>query len=225
MLESDAIAYDDGGAGVTLVLLHGHPFNRSMWTPQLDRLGAEFRVLTLDLPGYGDSPARSEVMTMRGFADAVIELLDRLEVEHAIVVGLSMGGLVAMELGLGYPGRVDGLLLAATTADPVADGEVELRLAKAAVAIELGMLPLAGEMISRLFGPRASRDHALVLRTFAMLLATSPTGAAAALRGRAQRPDNSTLLGFLTVPALVISGDHDAYAPETGVATACRHLA
>jgi pimeloyl-ACP methyl ester carboxylesterase len=89
-----------------------------MWSPQVEALSADFRVIALDLPGYGDSAPRSEVMTMRMFAECVVELLDKLGVERSIVVGLSMGGLVAMELGLRYPDRVNGLVLAATIADP-----------------------------------------------------------------------------------------------------------
>lgn len=197
-----------------LVLVHGHPFNRSMWHPQLDDLSAHFRLLALDLPGYGESPMRRDPMTMRLFADAVIDLLDLLGIQRAIAVGLSMGGLVAMELGLGYPERIDGIVLAASTAEPVASGEVEERLAKASLAESLGMTPLAAEMIADLLGPRAIHDHRLVLRIFAMMLATPPDGAAAALRGRAQRPDYSTLLRSLSVPALVITGDHDPHAPQ-----------
>lgn len=79
------------------------------------------------------------------------------------------------------------------------------------------MLPLAAEMIADLFGPDAGRDHELVLRIFAMMLATPPQGAAAALRGRAQRPDYSTLLPSLAVPAIIIAGAHDAHASEAVV--------
>lgn len=213
----NAVAYDDRGAGSALVLLHGHPFDRSMWRPQLDALSTEFRVLALDLPGYGASPPRSDTMTMRAFADTVVEVLDTLAIDRAVIVGLSMGGLVAMELGLGYPRRVNGLILAATTAEPVADGEREMRSTKAALAQQRGMLPLAAEMIADLFGPDAERDHELACRIFAMMLATPPDGAAAALRGRAQRPDYSRLLSSLAVPAIVIVGAHDAHASETVV--------
>jgi 3-oxoadipate enol-lactonase len=209
-----ALAYDERGAGETIVFVHGHPFDRSMWSPQLERLSDAFRVLAIDLPGYGDSSPRAEVMTMRAFADAVVELLDGLAIARSLVVGLSMGGLVAMELGLGYPERVSGLVLAATTAQPVSEDEVDARLVRAELAIQRGMLPLAAEMIANLFGPVAGRDPELVLTVFRMMLGCSPAGAAAALRGRARRPDYSTLLRSLTVPALVVAGDHDSYAPE-----------
>ncbi len=154
---------------------------------------------------------------MRGFADATVELLDLLDVERAVIVGLSMGGLVAMELGLGYPERVDALVLAATTAEPVAEGEVAQRYAKAALAQDRGMLPLAGEMITDLFGPRAGLEHALVRSIFAMMLSAPPAGAAAALLGCVARPDYSTALRALDVPAMVIAGDHDPHAPAAVV--------
>ncbi len=210
----DVLAYEERGAGEALVLVHGHPFNRSMWNPQIESLSRTYRVIAVDLPGFGDSPPRSEVMTMRAFAEAVVELLDHIGVKRSIVIGLSMGGLVAMELGLGYPDRVSGLVLAATIADPVAEGEADIRTAKARLALEFGMLPLAGQMIVALFGPNAGRDRALVLKLFEMMLSTPPAGAAAALRGRAERPDYSTLLRSLAVPTLVISGDHDEHSPE-----------
>lgn len=92
----NAVAYEDRGAGRALVLLHGHPFDRSMWQPQLEALNADYRVLALDLPGYGASPPRSDPMTMRAFADAVIDVLDTLSIDQAVIVGLSMGGLVAV---------------------------------------------------------------------------------------------------------------------------------
>lgn len=211
------LAHDERGDGPPLVLLHGHPFSRALWTPQLDDLGADFRVIAVDLPGYGASPARGPVTTMAALADAVLATFDALQVGDALVVGLSMGGLVAMELGLGHPGRVRGLVLTATTAEPVAEGEPEERERLARTAETFGMLPLAGAMITTLFGPEAGRDHDLVRRIFAMMLASPPEGAAAALRGRARRPDYATLLRGLTVPALVITGDHDPHAPEAVV--------
>ncbi|HWB23105.1 MAG TPA: alpha/beta hydrolase [Gaiellaceae bacterium] len=207
------LSYDERGSGPAIVFVHGHPFNRRMWQPQLEGLADEFRVVAPDLPGYGESPVRGATISMRALADSVVELLDALEIATAVVVGLSMGGLVAMELGLGYPERVAGLVLAATTAAPVGPGEAEQRRAAAAEMEENGMLKTALEMGGRLFGPRARKDPALVGAVFEMMITTRPVGAAAALRGRAERPDYSSLLPALTVPALVIAGDEDDYAP------------
>src|SRR5918992_9805 len=129
MSSAAPLAYDDRGHGQAVVLIHGHPFNRRMWAPQLAALSGELRLVAPDLPGYGSSPPVSQKITMREFADAVLGVLDAAEVERAAIVGLSMGGLVAMELGLAPPERVEGLVLAATTAAAVTPEEAEARRA------------------------------------------------------------------------------------------------
>jgi pimeloyl-ACP methyl ester carboxylesterase len=123
-----------------------------------------------------------------------------------------------MELGLRHPDRVAGVALVATTAAPVTAAEADDRRAAADRIERDGILDLALDMAGKLFGPVARRDPAIVEPVVSMMLRTSPAGAAAALRGRAERPDYATLLRGLTVPALVVAGDHDAYADEAVVA-------
>lgn len=184
-----------------------------MWDPQVEGLRDRMRVIVLDLPGYGESPLRADPMPMRGFAESVVDVLDRLKIESAVIVGLSMGGLVAMELGLGFPERVDALALVATTAEPVLPGEVDARYARAALAERDGMAPLAEEMISGLLGPSATADDELVASIYEMMMATPPSGAAAALRGRAARRNYAADLHAIDVPTLVVTGGLDIHAP------------
>jgi pimeloyl-ACP methyl ester carboxylesterase len=208
------LPHDDRGSGPAIVFLHGHPFSRAMWAGQVEALSDEFRVIAPDLPGYGGSPSLAQIMSMRRFADSVLELLDALGIARSTVVGLSMGGLVAMELGLAAPDRVDGLVLAATTAAPPTEEDVERRR-RAATDIEAnGMLGHTAEMLPRLFGPAASHDPALTVPIVTTMLRTSPAGAAAALRGRAKRPDYERLLRELRPPALVVAGERDAYSTK-----------
>jgi 3-oxoadipate enol-lactonase len=206
------LAHDERGSGPAILLIHGHPFSRRMWAGQLDALSDDFRVVAPDLPGYGESPARGETISPRGLADSVVELMDALGIERATVVGLSLGGLVAMELGLGYPDRVAGLVLTATTAAPLTREEAEMRRSTAERLEQDGMLDHALEMAGRLFGPAARREPALVLPILETMLTTSPAGAAAALRGRAERPAYHELLPGLRVPALVLAGDADFFS-------------
>ena len=206
------LAHDERGSGPAIVLIHGHPFSRRMWAGQLDSLSDAFRVVAPDLPGYGESPGRGETIAPRGLADAVVELMDAIDVDRAAVVGLSLGGLVAMELGLGYPDRVAGVVLTATTAAPLTPEEAAMRRSTAAGLERDGMLDHALEMAGRLFGPAARREPDLVLPILETMLRTSPAGAAAALRGRAERPPYRELLGELGVPALVLAGDSDFFS-------------
>jgi pimeloyl-ACP methyl ester carboxylesterase len=76
------------------------------------------------------------------------------------------------------------------------------------------MLDHALDMASRLFGPHGRRDPDVIEPILSMMIRAQPAGAAAALRGRAERPDYARLLPGLTAPSLVIAGDHDAFSTD-----------
>jgi 3-oxoadipate enol-lactonase len=192
------------------VFIHGHPFNRSMWTPQVAALRDRYRVIVPDLRGYGGSPVTPGVVTMAGIAADIRDLLGLLGVETAALVGLSMGGLVLMELAAAEPDRWWALAFVATTARPPSPEDAAARVAQARTAEEQGMDAIVEIMRPRLFGP--DPDEAVVARVTDMMLATNPLGAAAALRGRAERPDYRPMLRALRVPSFVCTGDQDAYS-------------
>src|SRR5215213_9907233 len=116
------MAYDDsGGDGAALVLLHGFPFDRSMWRAQAGALGDEFRVVAPDLRGLGETPPGDGAVTTEGMAEDVAALLDVLKLGRVVLGGLSMGGYVAFEFFRKFPERVRALVLADTR--PQADTE------------------------------------------------------------------------------------------------------
>ncbi len=220
-MDAVELAYDEAGTGPAVVLIHGHPFSRSMWAPQLAALVGGYRLIAPDLRGYGDSAVTPGTVPMSQLAADVTRLLDRLGVSRAAPVGLSMGGLVAMELAIADPGRWWALGLVATTAEPVTEAERADRLARADQAERDGIRPLAEDMAARLFGPGV--DPVVSGQVMAMMLATDPRGAAAALRGRAGRPDYRPGLRGLDLASFVCTGDHDSYstAEITDRLTAC----
>jgi 3-oxoadipate enol-lactonase len=113
------LARDDAGRGECVVLIHGHPFDRTLWSPQLAALRSKFRVVAPDLRGFGESPVTPGSVTMREYAADVEDLLDDLGINRAAVIGLSMGGLVTMELAGARPERYWAIGPVATTAEPV----------------------------------------------------------------------------------------------------------
>ena len=199
------LGYDDAGQGPVVVLVHGHPFNRSMWAPQLDALTGRFRVIAPDLRGYGDSPVTAGTVTMRQLADDVSHLLQRQGVDTAALVGLSIGGLVVMELAAADPQRWWALGFVATTARPVTAVERADRLAKARIAEEQGMAPLAAEMAARLFGP--DPDPALVKQIMTMMLATSSLVCVGDHDTFSTAEVTEELVGCLREPQLVVFDD------------------
>jgi pimeloyl-ACP methyl ester carboxylesterase len=213
------LAFEVMGTGSqVLLLIHGHPFDHTMWRPQLEpfaRLG--WRVLAPDLRGYGASTGGeagncSEKVTLEVFARDLLSLLDHVGAAQAVIAGLSMGGQIAMEICRQAPARVRGIVLAATSAQAETTLGKQHRIATAARLINEGMAAYAAEMLPGMLAARSiqsapdTAEH--VLR---MMRETSPAGAAAALRGRADRPDYCSVLERFENPALIVVGDEDAF--------------
>jgi pimeloyl-ACP methyl ester carboxylesterase len=210
------MAYDDtGGSGAALVLLHGFPFDRSMWRGQTSALGGEFRVVAPDLRGLGETPLGNDV-TIEAMADDVAALLDELKLGRVVLGGLSMGGYVAFEFFRKFPGRARALVLADTR--PQADTEEGRRAREenAQRALKEGMVPIVEAMLPKLLSAKTRERGGEVLeRVRAMMLGTSPEGAAAALRAMALRRDQTDLLPSINVPTLIVVGDEDSITPPS----------
>ncbi|MBO1330657.1 alpha/beta fold hydrolase [Streptomyces sp. VRA16 Mangrove soil] len=201
--------------GLPVVLVHGHPFNRSLWAPQAEALAAAgYRVLTPDLRGYGESGITEGQVLLSRFADDVLALLDHVGVERAVVGGVSMGGQIAMEFHLRHPGRTAALVLSDTSAPAETEDGKAFRNRLADRLLAEGMSGYAHEVIDKMlaaYNVTALPDVAAAV--LAMMRGTDPRGAAAALRGRAERPDYRESLAAARVPALVVVGADDVYTP------------
>ena len=208
------IAYEDVGHGAALVLVHGHPFDRSMWRTQIEAFGGDWRVVAPDLRGYGGSTVVPGRTMLEVFARDLAGLLDHLRLGRVVIGGLSMGGQIVMEFFRLFPERVLGLVLAATFAEAETAAGRKARSDAADRLLREGMGPYADEVLPRMVAPAniealpAVAEH--VLR---MMRSANPEGAAAALRGRAERPDYVELLSRVDVPALVVVGTEDEFTP------------
>ncbi|MFL6256210.1 MAG: alpha/beta fold hydrolase [Pyrinomonadaceae bacterium] len=211
------MAYDDtGGKGAALVLLHGFPFDRSMWRGQAAALGGEFRVVAPDLRGMGETPLGNGAVTMEVLAEDVSALLGELNLGRVVMGGLSMGGYVAFEFVRKFPERVRALVLADTR--PQADTEEGRRAREenAQRALKEGMVPIVESMLPKLLAAETRERGGEVLeRVREMMLGTSPEGAAAALRAMAGRRNQAELLPSIKVPTLIIVGDEDSITPPS----------
>ncbi|MEZ4237353.1 MAG: alpha/beta hydrolase [Myxococcota bacterium] len=108
------IAYvDSGGDGPVLLFVHGLSSSLSFWDRQLVAFAGDYRVVAVDLPGYGASDRPDAPCTPPWYADQVVALLDDLGIERVTWVGHSMGGQIGMHAVLRHPERIDRLVLAA----------------------------------------------------------------------------------------------------------------
>jgi pimeloyl-ACP methyl ester carboxylesterase len=216
------LAYDDAGSGNCVVLIHGHPFDRTLWQPQVAALRDGFRVVAPDLRGFGHSPVTQHLVTMRELAADIEELLATLGIGRAAVVGLSMGGLVTMELAAVQPERYWAIGLVTTTMQPPAPGERAARRERADAVEQDGMQVMLDYMHTGVYGPNCPAS--VRSRVDAMMSAAPAAGAAAALRGRAERPDYRALLMGLDIPALVCTGSADPWSDQAVTAEIIAHL-
>ena len=208
------IAYTDSGIGRPVVLIHGYPFNRSLWNEQLEALSTRHRVIAPDLRGFGESEAAPGTTTMNVMAQDVALLLNHLGIARATIAGLSMGGYVALALYKQLPSRVSALVLADTRAQADTEEGKQTRAQQAEKAINEGMAGIADAMLPKLLTPETVSKHPeVVKRVRDMMLKTKPEGAAAALRGMAERDDQTELLAKIAVPALILVGAEDAITP------------
>ncbi|GHI06285.1 alpha/beta hydrolase [Streptomyces cellostaticus] len=213
---SPFLAYEDKGdpgvsSRVPLVLVHGHPFDRTMWAPQLAAFSAGRRVIAPDLRGYGASPVTPGTVPLARHAQDIEELLDFLSVDSFVLAGLSMGGQIAMECYDRFGDRIRGLVLADTFPDPETPEGKRARAAMAGRLLAEGLRGYADEVLEKMVAPYA--DPEVKAHVHRMMTATSPEGAAASLRGRAERRDYRALLTRVSVPALVVVGADDTYTP------------
>ncbi|MFD6275740.1 alpha/beta fold hydrolase [Streptomyces sp. NPDC060209] len=211
------IHYDDQGPsdGIPVVLVHGHPFDHTMWAPQVAALtAAGYRVVTPDLRGYGGSEVVPGVSLFSDFADDIAALLHTIGLQQVVIGGVSMGGQITMEFQRTHPERVRGLILSDTS--PVAETEEgkAFRNALADRFLREGMGGYADEVIDKMIAPyNVTARPDVAEHVLAMMRGTAPEGAAAALRGRAERPDYRDTLAGTSVPVLILVGADDVYTP------------
>ena len=208
------LAYDDVGVGHAIVLIHGYPFNRSLWTEQTEALTSRFRVVTPDLRGFGESDSSEGPVTMNRMARDVAELMDQLGIEQAVIGGLSMGGYVALAFVKQFPSRVKALVLADTRAQADSEEGKQTRHQQAEKALSEGMAGIADAMLPKLLTPdTVSKRPEVVKRVRDMMLKTKPQAAASALLGMAQRDDLSEFISTIRVPTMIVVGREDALTP------------
>lgn len=207
------VGYSDRGSGPALVLVHGFLFDKRMWAPQLDSfVSLGYRVVCVDMVGFGDSASTGTVIPMAAHTRAITAVLDALGVEHAVLLGYSMGGQVALDFAATHPHRLIALVLSDTFAGLDAPEGRTGRLALADRLEREGVTEYAEEFLPLVLSPRSLRERPQVAdRAREMMSDANPASVAAALRGRAERRDYTDVARDLGVPTLVVVGEEDQF--------------
>ena len=222
------LAYDvnGNGKGRPILFLHGYPLNRKSWRPQVELLIDAGLVIAPDQRGHGESDAPAVPYSIDRLADDAAALLDELGLSQpAVVVGLSMGGYVALAFYRRHMDRVAGLVLASTRAGADSDVGKANRDKSIALAKEKGVDAIVEAMLPKMLAPESYQTRPGLVDDVRHIMASTPlNGVVGDLGAMRDRQDSTELLGGILKPVLVIHGQEDQLIPPSEAEAAFARL-
>lgn len=209
------LSYDDVGEGSTpIIFLHGFPFDKTMWNEQLEFLKPSFRLIACDIRGFGKSTDEVSTLSIDLFADDLIQFMDALQIDKAIVCGLSMGGFITLNAQKKHPNRFEALILCDTQciADTV---EVKAKRYKTIDEIKMnGVTDFNEGFIKNVFHKDSiNYKKELVEKLRSVVFANSQHIISEGLRVLANRSETCSTLSEINIPTLIICGREDEVTP------------
>ncbi|KAA0109793.1 3-oxoadipate enol-lactonase [Mycolicibacterium sp. P1-5] len=201
--------------GPTLVLSNSLGSTHRMWDAQLADLERQFRVVRYDTRGHGASAVPAGPYSIDDLADDLVGLLDRLGVDKASLVGLSLGGMTVMRVAARNPERVERIALLCTAATlPPADGWRQ----RAATVRAHGSAAVADAVVQRWFTPAHLDTNPAVRVAHTQMVAATPAEGYAGCCEAIAELDLREQLSSIAAPALVIAGADDPATPPEKLA-------
>ncbi len=199
------IHYEVSGEGFPLVLIHANPFDRRLWMYQAAHFSTFFRVINVDIRGYGYSDKPTSATSIVEMGDAVVGVLRQEEAEEAIVAGISVGGVMALQLGLDHPEILRSLILVGCSSGP--GGRYQERVDGYTEGVEKYHIQHLRELVSKDFSD--SKLGGYLLKNFTEWDRRLSAKAIIEIFNALQNRDLTSRLGELKMPVLVVNGEFD----------------
>jgi 3-oxoadipate enol-lactonase len=205
---------------MSVTFLHGFPFSLEMWNNQLEAVGQHHRAIAYDIRGHGQSDILDGQYTIEGHVDDLIALLDHLGVDRTVIVGLSMGGYIALRALQRNPERFSAAVLCDTRAEADAnDGKLK-RFETIRAVKEHGSAHFAESFVKAVFSPQTFERSPETVATIEKTIArTPPLSIAGTLLALASRMDTSLILEQISMPMLLMVGEQDLVTPPSASRT------
>jgi len=220
--QQTSIHYSLEGMGPAVILLHGFGETAAVWDETVAALKNEFQILVPDIPGSGDTDMISD-MSMEGLADALKALTDAVGWSAFVLIGHSMGGYISLAFAEKYRESLRGLGLFHSTA--FADSEEKIATRKKGIEFIQTHGPLAflKNTIPNLFAPQTrEKNPEIPARLIALADNFSGEALVSYYESMIRRPDRSILLSKLSIPVLIVMGEHDQAVPLVDALQLCK---
>jgi pimeloyl-ACP methyl ester carboxylesterase len=196
----------DNGSGFPVVLLHGFPFNHSLWDGFREHLVSRYRVIAPDLPGFGLSSAVEGDFELKDIAAIVLEELGKLRIKEFVLIGHSLGGYIALSMVDQQPDMFSALTLLHSTALPDTPEKKENRNKLIDFVNRNGVSAFTGKFISPLFINPEDQAIGFVRNIALQAKAEAVIGYLNAMK---KRPDTTSVLQQFHKDILIITGEKD----------------
>ncbi|OYZ01218.1 MAG: alpha/beta hydrolase [Sphingobacteriia bacterium 28-36-52] len=209
------LSYDDVGEGSTpIICLHGFPFDKTMWKGQLDFLESKNRIIACDIRGFGKSTDETSYLSIDLFSEDLIAFMDALNIDKAIICGLSMGGFIALNALKRFPDRFEALILCDTQC--IADS-LEVHEKRYEIIDEIntnGVANFNEGFIKSVFHKDSIKNKKeLVEKLRGVVFANSENIIKKGLVALAERSETCSTLNEIAIPTLIICGSEDDVTP------------
>jgi len=196
------------------VLIHGFPFDHSMWDEQLKEFSKQFYCVTYDMRGMGESSAGDGQFTMESFVDDLEIIVDKLELEKPVLCGLSMGGYISLRAVERMETKFSTLILCNTKSESDnSEGKLK-RAAGIKMINENGVEKFVRQFVPNCFSENFKMTHKEEYKNIINRSQHySPSGVKGCLLAMAGRTDTTPFLQNISIPTLVICGEKDKLTP------------
>ena len=198
----------------SIIFIHGFPFDHRMWDRQMDYFGRDYHCICYDIRGLGQSPSDEGQMTIESFVDDLFDLIEKLNLIHPVLCGLSMGGYISLRAIERDEDKFGGLILCDTKAE-ADNNEGKLNRAKGIKEINLnGVENFVGNFVLKCFSDNFIKDYR---NNYEEVLnrakSSEPTGVKGCLLAMAARTDTTDYLSKIKIPVLLLCGELDRLTP------------
>jgi 3-oxoadipate enol-lactonase len=203
-------------SGLPVIFLHGFPFSHAMWKSQLDVVSNSYRAIAYDIRGHGKSFVGDGQYTIEGHVDDLIGIMDHLKIDGGVIVGLSMGGYIALRALERNPGRFKAAVLCDTRSEADSN-EAKLKRCGGIAAVKKdGPGVFAENFIKAVFASKTIEKSPHLVEPIRKTIERTPAlSIAGTLLALAARTDTTTSLSGMKIPTLIMVGEFDAVTPPS----------
>lgn len=205
--------FRERGSGPTVILLHGFPMHQKIWDRFASQLSKEFKVFTVDLPGFGESQGLSP-FTINDVGDRLLAWIQQRGIKNSTLIGHSLGGYVALSMVKKAPQLFDRLVLFHSTALPDTEEKKQSRNKVLEFIENNGVVAFTSNFIAPLF---ADPEHPSIANVKAISMEASKEAVIGYTQAMRDRPDTTDVITTFDKPILFLAGEKDAGIPITSI--------